>query len=108
MHPKADFTWKLLSRYYGGGGFDPTGSQSERERNSSLMLKIDWLVAGCESTSHTTPGRPAELDWFQKVRDECERGGIPYWLKQISVDGRLVHAPMLDGKQWQQIPEVTQ
>jgi protein gp37 len=68
------------------------------------LPELDWLVMGCESASHTTPGRPAEFDWFRAARDQCQEHGVACYLKQVAVDGRLVHEPELDGRQWLEFP----
>jgi protein gp37 len=63
---------------------------------------IDWVIAGCESG----PGaRPAETDWFRSLRDQCQAAGVPFFLKQMMVDGRLVKMPELDGKVWDEVPK---
>jgi len=42
--------------------------------------RIDWVIAGCESG----PGaRPAEVDWYRRLRDQCKEAGVPYFLKQV-------------------------
>jgi protein gp37 len=41
---------------------------------------IHWLIAGGESQ----PGaRPARLEWFEHLRDQCLREGVPFFLKQL-------------------------
>ncbi len=40
---------------------------------------IDWVITGCESG----PGaRPAEVDWYRALRDQCAAAGVPFFLKQ--------------------------
>jgi protein gp37 len=73
---------------------------------------LDWVIAGSESG----PGaRPAELDWFRSVRDQCAAAGVPFFFKQwvgdkhsagevardrIERRGRVkVSLPVLDGRQ---------
>lgn len=42
---------------------------------------IDWVIAGSE----TGPGRrPADLDWFRLVRDQCSETGVPFFFKKDS------------------------
>lgn len=56
---------------------------------------LDWVIAGAESG----PGaRPAELDWYRAVRDQCERAGVAFFLKQHAERGRKLHLPVLDGR----------
>jgi len=41
--------------------------------------KLDWVIAGGESG----PGaRPAKLEWFRSVRDQCAEAGVPFFFKQ--------------------------
>lgn len=65
--------------------------------------RIDWVVCGCESG----PGaRPMNIDWARSLRDQCVAAGVPFFLKQATIDGELVKMPNLDGKVWAQMPEV--
>jgi protein gp37 len=68
------------------------------------VLRPKWIVAGCESQSHTTPGRPVHPECFRMVRNWCAAYGVPFYLKQMEVDGRLVHEPELDGVRHLEIP----
>jgi protein gp37 len=46
---------------------------------ASAPCRIDWVIAGSESG----PGaRPAELDWFRSVRDQCAAAAVPFFFKQ--------------------------
>jgi protein gp37 len=74
--------------------------------------KLGWVVAGCESG----PGRrPAEIDWFRSLRDQCAAANVPFFLKQLEVNGKVRKHPMpeLDGvvhdafPQHAEYPEVT-
>ncbi|MFH0901319.1 MAG: phage Gp37/Gp68 family protein [Pseudomonadota bacterium] len=68
---------------------------------SMVGRTIDWIVAGAESG----PGaRPCELDWLRSLRDQCQAVGVSYYLKQARIDGKLVHLPELDGRQWTEMP----
>ncbi len=65
------------------------------------ITKIDWVIAGCESG----PGRrAADPEWFRSVRHQCQQAGVPYFLKQMDVNGKLVHMSELDGKVWDERP----
>lgn len=62
---------------------------------------LDWVIAGCESG----PGRrQADWDWFRAIRDQCQEHGVPFFLKQMAVDGKIVKMPELDGKVWNEVP----
>ncbi len=75
------------------GDHDLCGNQPRR---------IDWVIAGAESGRGA---RPAELDWFRSVRDECVRSGVPFFLKQLVHDGKKLSLPELDGRQWTEVPQ---
>ncbi len=66
---------------------------------------IGWVIAGGESG----PGcRPAELDWFRQLRDQCQAAGVPYFLKQLggasAQSKRAGDEAVLDGRRWTEIP----
>jgi len=63
----------------------------------ALGRTLDWVIAGAE----TGPGaRPAELDWFRRLRDDCLRAGIPFFLKKVNAEGET----KLDGQEHRQWP----
>jgi len=63
---------------------------------------LDWVICGCESG----PGRrPMDLDWVRSLRDQCCAAGVPLFLKQAEIDGKLVHMPALDETVWDERPE---
>ena len=41
---------------------------------------FDWVIQGCESGRFR---RPFKIEWAYQMKKECERLGIPYFLKQI-------------------------
>jgi protein gp37 len=65
--------------------------------------QIDWVICGAESGKGS---RPMQLDWARKLRDQCQIGGIPFFLKQTAINGRKVSLPELDGRQWAEFPRV--
>ncbi len=64
---------------------------------------IEWIICGSESGTNT---RPFDIDWAQSVRDQCQSFNIPFFLKQMPVNGKLTILPELDGKVWNQFPEL--
>lgn len=45
-----------------------------------------WVIGGCESG----PGaRPAEDAWFHSLAAQCREAGVPYFQKQMMVNGKL-------------------
>ena len=75
------------------------GKMHDRFLRSSL---IDGVFAGCESGAHR---RKAEINWFRFLRGQCFDYGIPFYLKQMEIEGKIVHKPFLDGKQWLEYPD---
>ena len=70
----------------------------------SAMADIHWVIAGTESGPRR---RPADMAWLRDLRDQCVGARTPFFLKQMEVDGRVAHAPELDGRQWSEFPAVT-
>jgi len=67
---------------------------------SGFMRMIDWVVCGCENGPRDT-----EIEWVRNLRDQCVESSVPFLLKQLKIDGQLVHNPELDGRQWLEFPE---
>ena len=81
---------------------------------------IGWVIAGCESG----PGRrPAKIQWFRDIKNQCVEAGVPFFLKQIATEpprmagcevglpiwyerfeSKLIKMPSLDGRVWDQLP----
>jgi len=40
---------------------------------------IDWVIVGGESGCRARPLHP---DWARSIRDQCTRGGVPFFFKQ--------------------------
>jgi protein gp37 len=64
---------------------------------------IDWVIVGAES-GHGA--RPMQDDWVRSVRDQALETGCKFFLKQKADSrGRKISLPMLDGRQWADMPE---
>lgn len=49
------------------------------------LRNIGWVVIGCESG----PGaRPCKLEWVRDLAKQCSDAGIPYYVKQLTIDGK--------------------
>ena len=89
----------------------------------NLRPHLDWVIVGGESG----PGaRPMHPDWARGVRDQCVSAGVPFFFKQwgawgpefedwsAEVDaqtpmvrvGKKAAGRVLDGRTWDQYPEV--
>jgi len=73
-------------------------------RNARKEESIHWVILGCESGRKR---RPMQLEWGQKILNECRDAEVPAFLKQIEQGGKLIHAPKsLTGDSLQVFPEV--
>jgi len=73
-----------------------------RFTESAGTAGINWVIAGCESGSKR---RPTDIDWIRNLRDQCMGHNIPFFLKQMEINGKVVKMPKLDGKIWNQYPK---
>jgi protein gp37 len=64
---------------------------------------IHWLIAGGESQSGC---RPAALDWFRDLRDQCTSACVAFFLKQLGghPSKRGAEYAVLDGRRWVDMP----
>jgi protein gp37 len=68
---------------------------------------IHWLIAGGESQ----PGcRPADLEWFRELRDECGETDTAFFLKQLGghPHKRGGREARLDRRLWHEMPLTSQ
>jgi protein gp37 len=65
------------------------------------MFMISWLAG--ESGGGA---RPMMLSWVRSARDQATAAGVPFFLKQKVEGGKKVSLPMLDGRQWAEMPTV--
>lgn len=66
-----------------------------------MPSQIDWIICGSESGPRR---RPADIKWIRSLRDQCINAGVPFFLKQMEVDGQVVKMPELDGRVWDEFP----
>ena len=64
---------------------------------------IDWVICGSESGPNH---RKTKIEWIRDLREQCISANVPFFLKQMEINGRMVKMPELDGKIWAQFPEV--
>jgi protein gp37 len=70
----------------------------------SLNLEgIDWLIAGGES-GHGF--RSPEADWIRDLRDRCNQAGTAFFFKQWGGRTPKKNGRILDGRTWDEMPEV--
>jgi len=66
--------------------------------------QVHWVICGCESGPGARPIHPA---YMRDLRDQVVMSKVPFFLKQMKVDGKLVKMPELDYVVWDQMPELT-
>lgn len=82
--PEVSFSW-----LHGFDGSDPK------------IPKLDWVICGSESGPKRRFCDPA---WIRDLMRQCVSAGVPFFLKQMDVDGKLVKMPRIDGQEWRQLP----
>lgn len=64
---------------------------------------IDWVIVGGESGR--TP-RPMEPGWVRQIRDRCLGNEVPFFFKQWGGRNKKKAGRVLDGRVWDQMPEI--
>jgi len=68
------------------------------------LAGIHWVIVGGESG----PGaRPMHPDWVRQVREQCVAQGVAFFFKQWGGPRPKSGGRELDGKEWNQFPELT-
>lgn len=47
---------------------------------------ISWVIVGGESGPKR---RPVNIDWMRDIRDQCTSAGVPLFVKQLSINGKI-------------------
>jgi len=65
-----------------------------------LSDRLDWIIVGSETGDGA---RPANPDWFRKLRDVTKAAGKPFFIKQLGTSHKK---PLreLDGRTWDEFP----
>lgn len=67
------------------------------------LTDMDWVIVGGESG----PGaRSMEKEWVTDIRDKCLEAGVPFFFKQWGGVNKKMAGRELDGRTWDQFPEV--
>lgn len=66
-----------------------------------LWRDIHWAIVGCESGPRA---RRFDPNWARGIRNQCQAEEVPFFIKQMPVNGKLVKMPELDGKVWGEYP----
>jgi protein gp37 len=94
--------WEIVpehdSQCPGGGPYCETHCPVPFQEQTA---KLDWVICGGETGPNR---RHTDIDWIRNLRDQCVAAGVPFFLKQMEVDGRIVKMPELDNAVWKQMP----
>lgn len=66
------------------------GSINLRSQASGMPIRaladlLDWVIAGGESGPHARAG---DVEWYRSLMVQCSAAGVPFHLKQITVEGK--------------------
>jgi len=63
--------------------------------------KISWVVIGAESGPHR---RKCDNEWIIRIARTFEGDGIPVFIKQAEINGKVVSMPEILGRVWAEYP----
>jgi protein gp37 len=67
------------------------------------LTGIHWVIVGGESG----PGaRPMDAEWVREIRDRCIAQNVPFFFKQWGGVNKKAAGRMLDGRRWDQMPNM--
>lgn len=70
-----------------------------------LNLKgMDWVIVGGESGPNA---RLIEEEWVIDIRDQCRKARVPFFFKQWGGFNKKRNGRLLQGRTWDQMPELT-
>lgn len=64
---------------------------------------IDWVIVGGESGIGARPMKPS---WVKDIREQCVKGGVPFFFKQWGGVRKKDAGRELDGRTWDEMPTV--
>ena len=82
-------------------GLFGTCPKSWEKGYTAIYDHIDGIFCGCESGSGR---RHIDIDCIRNLRDQCVDAGVSFFLKQMEINGKVVHMPEIDGTVWNQCP----
>ena len=54
------------------------------------LERINWCIIGCESGPKR---RECKIEWIESLVDQCREAGVPCFVKQVSINGRVSKNP---------------
>jgi protein gp37 len=71
------------------------------------VVGVSWLIVGSESDGPRPGKRETQYAWVLDLVDQCGAAGVPCFVKQLAIGGRLCSLPMVDGRVRAEFPQVT-
>ncbi len=68
------------------------------------LSDIQWVIVGGESGPHA---RPMQLSWARSVRDQCVEQHVSFFFKQWGGFRPKSGGRELDGREWNEFPEIS-
>lgn len=65
---------------------------------------ISWVIVGSESDGPRPGARETCDEWVLDLVDQCDAAGVPVFVKQLAIDGRLCSLPLVDGRARAEFP----
>ncbi len=50
----------------------------------------DQIIVGCESGPNR---RPCKIEWVESIAKQCDVAGVPLFIKQLDINGKVEHNP---------------
>jgi protein gp37 len=73
--------YSMQPNLYSAGDMAKKYAETQINRNY-----LDWVICGGESGRKA---RPMHIDWVRKLRDDCVSAGVPIFIKQLHINGKL-------------------
>ena len=82
-----------------------TGHHQRRSYEKKLASHpgINWLIIGCESINGK-PGRECKIEWIESLIQQGNDAGIPVFVKQAEIGGKVISMPEILGRTWEEYP----
>ena len=89
-----------------GSWWPALGNPSAEAAGRREIGRLHWIIIGSESDGPRPGARETEPEWVLDLVDQCDAAGVPVFVKQLEVDGRLCALPAVNGRVRAEFPEV--